>query len=94
MNRFSRVITQNRVSNLKMQAKQASFISIERDSSAFNFDENLDIEDEDSVPGISGMSVHRCSMIKKYNIETFFSPAAKMLHRRAATATQEVLITN
>ena len=69
-------------------AKQGSFVSGGRDSFA-NFDEDLDIEDEDSVPGIVGLSVHRCSMIKKYNIETFFSPAAKMQHRRAQTAAHE-----
>ena len=75
------------MSNLK-QVKQGSVVSLGRDSFA-NFDENLDIEDEDSVPGIDGMSVHRCSMIKKYNIETFFSPAKMNHHKRAATATVE-----
>lgn len=73
-----------------MQAKQASLVSGGRESNAFNFDENLDIEDEDSVPGIVGLSVHRCSMVKKYNIETFFSPAkTTQQHRRAATAATE-----
>ena len=37
-------------------------------------DENVSLEDDEGVPGVKGMSVHRCSMIKKYNIETFFSP--------------------
>lgn len=46
---------------------------------------DVSVEDDDcSIPGIVGMSVHRCSMIKKYNIETFFSPA-KTSHKRAAT---------
>ena len=45
---------------------------------------NLSVEDEDQINGIVGMSVHRCSMIKKYNIETFFSP--EKMHRRAVTA--------
>ncbi len=62
---------------------QASFVS-GRDSL---FDMNVSVDEEDSIPGIIGMSVHRCSMIKKYNIETFFSPA-KMQHRRTATDTQ------
>ena len=62
--------TLNRISNLKNQ-KQQSVVS-GRDST---FDANLSVEEEDSIPGIVGMSVHRCSMIKKYNIETFFSPA-------------------
>jgi len=47
------------------------------------FDANLSIEEEDAIPGIIGMSVHRCSMIKKYNIETFFSPAKH--HRRVVS---------
>ena len=52
------------------------------------FDANVDEEEDDfnsvnnAVNNIT--SVHRCSMIKKYNIETFFSPA-KNSHRRAAT---------
>lgn len=56
-------------------------ISVSRDST---FDVNVSVEDDEtSVPGIVGLSVHRCSMIKKYNIETFFSPTKT--HRRAAT---------
>ena len=78
--RYSRM-TGSRVSNLKAQF-QNSFVSAGRDST---FDVNVSIEEEESLPGIIGMSVHRCSMIKKYNIETFFSPA-KSNHRRAFTA--------
>jgi len=65
------------VSNLR-SLKQQSVVS-GRDST---FDISVD-EEEGSIPGIIGMSVHRCSMIKKYNIETFFSPAK--MHRRAIT---------
>jgi len=65
------------VSNLR-SLKQQSVVS-GRDSI---FDISVD-EEEGSIPGIIGMSVHRCSMIKKYNIETFFSPAK--MHRRAIT---------
>ena len=58
-------------------AKQASMIS--RDSDA-----NLSVDEEDGViNNLIGRSVHRCSMIKKYNIETFFTPAKH--HRRAIT---------
>ena len=78
--RYSRM-TGSRVSNLKAQF-QNSFVSAGRDST---FDVNVSIEEEEALPGIIGMSVHRCSMIKKYNIETFFSPA-KQNHRRAFTA--------
>lgn len=78
MNRISK-LTQSRISNLKATQKQASMVS-GRDSL---FDMNVSVEEEDHIPGIIGMSVHRCSMIKKYNIETFFSPAK--VHRRAAT---------
>ena len=67
--------------------KQNSFIE-GRDST---FDVNLSIDDEDQINGIVGMSVHRCSMIKKYNIETFFSPAK--MHRRAVTAEVQPIIT-
>lgn len=59
--------------------KQSSVV-LGRDSM---FDANLSIEEEDAIPGIIGMSVHRCSMIKKYNIETFFSPAKH--HRRVVS---------
>ena len=59
-------------------------------------DENLDIEDDEGVPGFKGMSVHRCSMVKNYNIETFFSPntSAKMAaqHKRTATANENTTI--
>ena len=79
LNRISR-LTQSRISGLKNQ-KQNSFIE-GRDST---FDVNLSVDDEDGIPGIVGKSQHRCSMIKKYNIETFFSPSMKM-HRRATTA--------
>ena len=55
-------------------------------------DENLDIEDDEGVPGFGALSAHRCSMVKKYNIETFFSPStsAKMAaqHKRTATAAE------
>lgn len=47
------------------------------------FDINID-EELDGKNTATNMSVHRCSMIKKYNIETFFTPA-KMSHRRAIT---------
>lgn len=78
LNRASR-LSQLRVSNL-MNLKQHSAVS-GRDST---FD--VSVEEEDAIPGIIGMSVHRCSMIKKYNIETFFSPAK--MHRRTVTETQ------
>ena len=49
------------------------------------FDGNVsDDEDEGGIPGSVGLSVHRCSMIKKYSIETFFTPG-KAQHRRAIT---------
>lgn len=60
-------------------AKQSSILS--RDSEA-----NLEVdEDETGVNSLIGIgrSVHRCSMIKKYNIDTFFTPAKH--HRRAIT---------
>ena len=60
-------------------AKQSSILS--RDSEA-----NLEVdEDETGVNSLLGIgrSVHRCSMIKKYNIDTFFTPAKQ--HRRAIT---------
>ena len=60
-------------------AKQSSILS--RDSEA-----NLEVdEDETGVNSLLGIgrSVHRCSMIKKYNIDTFFTPAKQ--HRRALT---------
>jgi len=59
-------------------AKQASMIS--RDSEA-----NLSVGDEEDsgISTLVGRSVHRCSMIKKYSIETFFTPAKQ--HRRAIT---------
>ena len=41
-------------------------------------------EEESNIGAIIGMSVHRCSMIKKYSMETFFTPA-KGGHKRAAT---------
>ena len=67
-------------------SKQNSFAS-GRDST---FD--VSVEEEDAIPGIVGMSVHRCSMIKKYNIETFFTPAK--MHRRAVTAETQPLMPN
>lgn len=46
---------------------------------------NCSVDDEEgNIGGIVGLSVHRCSMIKKYSMETFFSPA-KGGHKRAAT---------
>lgn len=75
LGRFSRM-TINRISNLKGQ-KQGSIVS--RDST---LDANLDIEEEEGI-GIIG-NMHRCSMIKKYSMETFFSP--EKMHRRAFTA--------
>ena len=75
--RASRV---SRVSTLKYQNTQASVVS-GRDST---FDVNVSVEEEDAIPGIIGMSVHRCSMIKKYSIETFFTPGKT--HKRSATA--------
>ena len=54
------------------------------------FDANLSIEEEDAISGIIGMSVHRCSMIKKYNIETFFSPAKH--HRRVVSTDVKPII--
>ena len=69
----------SRVSNLR-NVMQNSIVSAGRDSC---FDVNID-EDGDGKNTVSNMTVHRCSMIKKYNIETFFTPA-KMQHRRAAT---------
>ena len=83
MNRVSR-LTQSRVSNLR-NMKQSSVIS-GRDST---FDISVD-EEEGTIPGIIGMSVHRCSMIKKYNIETFFTPAK--MHRRAITTETQPLM--
>lgn len=80
LNRLSRM-TQNRVSGLKNTQKQGSSFVDGRDST---FDVNLSVDDDDQINGIVGMSVHRCSMIKKYNIETFFSPTK--MHRRAVTA--------
>lgn len=77
--RMSRVSVGNRMSSTLRNVKQQSMVS-GRDST---FDANLSVEEEDSIPGIVGMSVHRCSMIKKYSIETFFSPAKH--HRRAVT---------
>ena len=70
----------SRVSTLKHPYMQASAVS-GRDSM---FDVNVSVEEEDAIPGIIGMSVHRCSMIKKYNIETFFTPGKT--HKRSATA--------
>lgn len=64
-----------------MKNQKAGSFAEGRDST---FDVNLSADDEDQINGIIGMSVHRCSMIKKYNIETFFSPAKT--HRRVATA--------
>ena len=87
LGRISRA-TQGRVSVLKPGAKQSSFVS-GRDST---FDVNVSVEEEDAIPGIIGMSVHRCSMIKKYNIETFFSPAKQ--HRRAITTETQPLQPN
>lgn len=50
---------------------------------------DVSVEDDDfSIPGFVGMSAHRCSMIKKYNIETFFSPAKTTHNRVVATETQ------
>jgi predicted lipoprotein len=56
------------------------------------FDMNVSVDEEEALPGIVGMSVHRCSMIKKYNIETFFSPAKQMHHRRAATTATDTAV--
>lgn len=78
INRLSK-LTASRVSTNLRNVKQQSVVS-GRDSM---FDANVSVEEEDAIPGIIGMSVHRCSMIKKYNIETFFSPAKN--HRRAVT---------
>jgi hypothetical protein len=54
------------------------------------FDANISIEEEETIPGIVGMSVHRCSMIKKYSLETFFSP--KKNHRRVVSNEVQPLI--
>ena len=87
MNRASRV-TGSFVSNMRANMMVAA---PGRDST---FDVNVSVEDDDfSIPGVVSMSVHRCSMIKKYNIETFFSPA-KTAHQRAATETQQIRLNN
>ena len=71
-------MTMSRISNLKNTQKQGSILS--RDST---LDANLDLEEEEGIGMIGNM--HRCSMIKKYSMDTFFSP--EKMHRRAFTAT-------
>ena len=65
-------------------SKQESTVS--RDSEA-----NLSVDEDDQpMMGRVGYSAHRCSMIKKYSIDTYFlgaSPAPKLLTNRAAMYT-------
>lgn len=59
--------------------KQPSTISRE-DSEA-----NLSVDDEEPALGRVGYSAHRCSMIKKYSIDTYFlsaQPTPKLLTNR------------
>jgi len=57
-----------------------------RDSDAnFSLDDGLD---EETTLGVVGMSAHRCSMIKRYNIETFFTPGKDMVPSRRMPMTE------
>ena len=51
---------------MKEEADNQGF-EVSRDSDA-----NLSVDEDDRDLGRLGMSAHRCSMIKKYSIETYF----------------------
>jgi hypothetical protein len=52
------------------------------------FDEEADLVPDESEEGLVqvGKSAHRCSMIKKYNIKTFFTPSKE---RKTAFQTEQ-----
>lgn len=67
-----------RISKLQQKPTSPVFKPVKEESEQLGFevsrdsDANLSVDEDERDLGRLGMSAHRCSMIKKYSIETYF----------------------